>query len=147
MSTRSLTRIHDESGKEVCCIYVHGDGYPDGVGRQLADFIVARPLVRGISGSDRVANGMTDLAAQIVVHLKGDRVGGTYLYAPGTSDCSEEYVYAISHEPGPSAGHPGSATLACYGAGTKGALRLPALFSGSAGGYLKWLEDAQGEDE
>ena len=35
------------------------------------------------------------LAAQIVSHFKGDRAGDFYLYASGTRDVGEQYIYKI----------------------------------------------------
>jgi hypothetical protein len=113
MGTRSLTRVFD-GDKEIACIYRQFDGYRTGHGKALADFILSRPFVNGISGSREVFNGMGCFAAQLIGHLKGDQAGAIYLYAPGTSDVWEEYVYEVrggldeNHEPLP-------VTVSCVG--------------------------------
>jgi hypothetical protein len=52
------------------------DGYPDGHGQELADFLDGFKIVNGISTEDRdfpkVANGMGCLAAQVIAHFKTD---------------------------------------------------------------------------
>lgn len=96
MGTRSLTRIFND-GQEIACIYQQFDGYPSGVGAELAEFLKSGRFVNGIpSGEEgRMFNGMVCFAAQLVAHLK-THAGGAYLYAPGSSDVGEEYVYEIS---------------------------------------------------
>src|SRR5690348_16714806 len=93
MGTRSLTRVFDK-GAEILCLYRQFDGYPDGHGAELADFVLSRTFVNGISGDRRVFNGMGCFAAQLVAHFKTD-AGGFYILAPGSNDCGEEYVYEV----------------------------------------------------
>ena len=77
-------------------IYNHYDSYPEGLGLQLAEFLSDFRVVNGLgSGQSKVANGMGCLAAQIVSHFKGDKAGDFYLYAPGTRDVGEQYIYSI----------------------------------------------------
>jgi len=102
MSTRSLTAIKDEEGVEICVLYRQMDGYPTGMGADLANFLKEITLVNGITFSDRdkkTANGMECLAAQIIAHFK-DGVGDFYLSPAGTRDCGEEYLYTIYEEKG-----------------------------------------------
>lgn len=99
MGTRSLTYVHDDSPKQevLVCIYQQFDGYPDGVGKALAEFLKPFKMVNGISGEaelGQVANGMGCLAAQLVSHLK-DKVGGTYLHPTTETDAGSEYHYHI----------------------------------------------------
>jgi hypothetical protein len=77
-------------------MYRQMDGYPDGHGQELVDFLTGVKLVNGIPcGSKEVmANGMGCLAAQIVAHFKTD-VGNFYLYPPKTRDCGEEWIYTV----------------------------------------------------
>lgn len=104
MGTRSLTRIYDEhDGAEIICMYRQYDGYPSGHGAELAAFVAARTLTNGIGAPNTSANGMGCLAAQVVAFFKtegGEKApmpGNFYLYAPGTSDVGEEYVYEVRH--------------------------------------------------
>ena len=51
------------------------DGYPDGHGQELADFLTGFQVVNGIGGDDEInypklANGLGCLAAQTIAHLK-----------------------------------------------------------------------------
>jgi hypothetical protein len=113
MSTRSLTRIYrGEETAEFLCIYRHSDGYPAGMGLDLAEFLDGLQVVNGISLRERgrVANGAGCLAAQLVDELKTEP-GNVYIEAPGTKDMSEEYEYHVVVR---EAGHPVPVTLRCY---------------------------------
>jgi hypothetical protein len=98
MGTRSLTVFVDEfDSKEIVVLYRQFDGYPDGHGRELAEFLKGIVLVNGIpmdSGDVRMANGMACLTAQVIAHFKTE-VGGFYLHAAGTHDCWEEWIYTV----------------------------------------------------
>jgi hypothetical protein len=103
MGTRALVRVFQDK-KEILCLYRQNDGYPEGLGQELRDFVASKALVNGIPGGmaeQSIANGMGCLAAQLLVHLKGENVGAVYVYAPGSEDCGEEYEY---HVRGPSHG-------------------------------------------
>jgi len=111
MGTRSLTRViprqeglsfsegHDHVEKSVINMYRQYDGYPEGHGVDLAEFLDDFNVVNGL-GEDRyktkTANGHSCLAAQLVAHFK-DGAGNIYLEAlkgePG--DSWEEYIYTI----------------------------------------------------
>lgn len=109
MGTRSLTHVYGDDGTRLVTIYQQYDGYPEGVGRELATFLANIEIVNGM-GTDaklgEVANGPECLAAQLVAHLKTD-VGGVYVTVPG--DQGQEYEYEIYVTPGNFLGHvPGS---------------------------------------
>ena len=112
MGTRSLTRViprqkglsyadgHLHPEKSVVNIYRQYDGYPEGHGQDLAEFLSEFTIVNGFSpGSQdkKVANGTGCLAAQLVEYLKEGQVGGVYLEQcngePG--DSWEEYIYTL----------------------------------------------------
>ncbi len=120
MGTRSLTHIIDSDGKTLCTIYRQFDGYPTGHGQELADFLKARTLVNGYTGDMTAkthANTLGCLAAQLIGHLKGDKLGGIYIYTPGASDCGEEYTYTIAEKPEVGTGwerKPQGVTLKCH---------------------------------
>ena len=104
MGTRSITVVKDEEGKKIIEMYIQYDGYPEGVGKDLLDFIATGKMVNGIGGDANVFNGISCFAAQLVAHLKNG-AGGVYLYAP-TKDFKNkkkynekywaEYYYEIS---------------------------------------------------
>ena len=112
MGTRSLTRVIDRQqglsfakghlaknvGKSYINMYRQFDGYVEGMGVDLAEFLLPFTVVNGISSTEdrKIANGSGCLAAQIVAHFKTEP-GGIYLHPtegkPG--DCWEEYIYTI----------------------------------------------------
>ena len=98
MSTRALVRFVNKKGKNVATIYKHFDGYPEGFGLDLANFLSDMVIVEGIDlvHKGHVANGMECLAAQVVAFFK-QGVGDVYLYPSDTleSDTDANYVYVI----------------------------------------------------
>jgi hypothetical protein len=96
MGTRSLTIINDEYNDEICVLYRQFDGYVEGHGKDLVNYLKDTVIVNGIScGNIRQDfNGMNCLAASLVAHFKTD-TGGFYLYPAGTRDCGEEYIYTV----------------------------------------------------
>lgn len=46
MGTRSITKFIEE-GKEICGLYRQFDGYPEGHGKELAEFLQNMPIVNG----------------------------------------------------------------------------------------------------
>lgn len=122
MGTRSLTTFIDTyEGKnkkgeavtkksKIVTMYRQYDGYPDGHGLQLAEFLAGGKMVNGISCNENelVFNGMGCLAAQAIVHFK-EGPGGFYLHRGGTINCWEEYRYEVIDN-GPSK----DVTLRCY---------------------------------
>ena len=96
MSTRSITVINDEEGKEICVMYRHCDGYPEGHGKDLVDFLKGKKIINGIIDSNNSSfNGMNCLAASVVSHFKIES-GDIYLYAVGVRDLGENYIYTVS---------------------------------------------------
>ena len=95
MGTRALTVINASEG-EIMVLYRQFDGYPDGHGLELADFLSGMRLVKGFSGDEKGkwANGMDCLAAQLVANFK-TQPGGIYLYPAGTRDTGEDYIYTL----------------------------------------------------
>ena len=109
MGTRSLTRVietwNDEKTSKLkkqtlVCMYRQYDGYPSGMGSDLAEFLNSGKIVNGISSAEteRVFNGMGCLSAQMVAHFK-DGAGGIYLYPTNVGKVWQEYEYEIiQHE-------------------------------------------------
>ena len=109
MGTRSLTRIiprqeglsfnegHTLQELSHVNMYRHLDGYPEGHGLELAEFLKDIKIVNGIpldKESGNQANGSGCLAAQMVKHFK-DGVGDIYLH-PHTDDLGwEDYIYTV----------------------------------------------------
>lgn len=112
MGTRGLIEImhskfendEDKASKALCTLYNHWDSYPEGLGKELADFLKQVKIVNGFNLGDpnapkMAANGMGDLAAQIICVIKnpqvGPRPGSVSVIPTGHRDCCEEYVYQI----------------------------------------------------
>lgn len=91
MGTRSTTRIY-KNDKMILALYCQFDGYPTGVGVQLADFIKSRPFVNGLTGDAPAFNGPGCFAAQLVAHLKAKP--GLW-YITGEEDQREEFNYEV----------------------------------------------------
>lgn len=106
MGTRSLTHVKADRWREgdeaptLVTIYRQFDGYPTGIGDELAAFLRGRKVVNGFGSNDgpKVSNGMGCLAASLIGALKGDEPGNVYIYRLDASDCGEEYVYTISND-------------------------------------------------
>ena len=103
MGTRSLTHViqtYNDNGKQkknaLLTMYRQYDGYPSGMGADLAEFLNGGKVVDGISyaETERVFNGAGCLAAQLVAHFK-EGAGGYYIHKPMSKNCGEEYVYEI----------------------------------------------------
>lgn len=102
MGTRSLTTFietyKDDSGKqkkaEIVTMYRQYDGYPEGHGLDLAQFLAQGKLVNGIGMNDTIVfNGMGCLTAQVVAHFK-DGAGGIYLQRANKNSW-ENYRYHV----------------------------------------------------
>jgi hypothetical protein len=100
MGTRSLTIFVDEAGNDLVTMYRQFDGYYEGHGKELADFLKGKEIVNGISmdkDKSKLFNGIGCLAAQVIAHLKKE-VGGVYIYPNGSE--AEQYVYVVTGEIG-----------------------------------------------
>jgi hypothetical protein len=97
MSTHSLTLVKDNYDNTLVVLYGQYDGYPDGYGKDLYDFLsdvfITNGLVVG-SSKENVANGAGCLAAQLVCNFKTEP-GGFYL-ANESQDWGEDYKYTIT---------------------------------------------------
>lgn len=133
MGTRSLTRVFEDD-QELVTIYRQFDGYPEGHGQDLADFLKDRSIVNGIpvSYKGKISNGGRDLAAQLVSFLKKDHeVGGIYIEAMGASDLGEEYEYSIYIEAG-------KEPIVELGGDTS-------IFRGTAKEFINWIKEHNNE--
>lgn len=83
MGTRSITVFKEDDGTPICAIYRQFDGYPDGHGKDLYSILHDMELVNGIPFSAlnpndddlpaiKIANGMSCLAAQVIMYLKSN---------------------------------------------------------------------------
>ena len=99
MGTRSLTIVKesiDPSCEDIIVMYKQFDGYPEGLGLRLANFLKGFIIINGIppNPNPKSANGIHDLAAQLVAEFKNE-IGEIYLHPSGTRDVWEEFIYYI----------------------------------------------------
>lgn len=96
MGTRSTVKFYSEhSDKPVLCVYQQFDGYIEGVGHELAEWLKNKKLCNGFNSTQTMAtgwaNGMGCLAAQYVTEHKKE-IGGLYLT---TEDDEQGYDYEV----------------------------------------------------
>jgi hypothetical protein len=120
MGTRSLTRFitqHDDEKITITTIYRQYDGYPQGHGKELADFLMSGEMCNGFGVSEkRLFNGLGCLAAQFIADFK-QGVGNVYIHHPDSKDCGEEYIYDVIYKyPKGIGGKPNedSLIMSCY---------------------------------
>lgn len=93
-----MTIVKDEYGNTLCAIHKQWDGEVESYGTDLVNFLKDKRLTNGISSGGKnnnknTANGMSDLAAQIVSKFK-DGPGDVYLY-PINEPHFQDYIYEI----------------------------------------------------
>ncbi len=94
MGTRSLTFVYDGE-KPIINMYRQFDGYPEGHGQELAEFLLSGEMVNGYSSkTEKQFNGMGCLAAQMIAEFKNG-VGGFYIHAVTDTDCWQDYEYHV----------------------------------------------------
>lgn len=96
MGTRSTVKFYSEFKQDepILSVYQQYDGYIDGVGHDLANFLKGKTVINGISNQTMkqgYANGMGCLAAQYVAEKK-TKIGGFYLT---NSDDLQAYNYEV----------------------------------------------------
>ena len=134
MGTRSTTRVYKDD-KMILALYCQFDGYPTGVGVQLAEFIQSRPFVNGLTGDAPAFNGAGCFAAQLVARLK-DKPG--LWCVTGKEDQREEFNYEIHLSLDESCLATPS-RFVCEGYGK--------TFDGKAEDFSAWAEAFQNDDD
>ena len=82
--------------KVIVSIYSHWDGYPEGLGVQLAEYFYEKVVTNGLGGKDdyRAFNGMGCLAASLVAELK-DGPGNVYIEDKDRPHGWSDYKYYV----------------------------------------------------
>tara|TARA_Y100000592_G_C5346472_1_gene256763 strand:+ start:284 stop:694 length:411 start_codon:yes stop_codon:yes gene_type:complete len=103
MATRAMISVakreegvsfSEEPNKTIVDIYHHWDGYPEGLGVTLADYLNGKKVTNGLGrDNDNLFNGMGCLAASLVAELK-DGPGDVYI-EPRESHGWIDYQYYI----------------------------------------------------
>jgi hypothetical protein len=98
MGTRSKTSFIEKIGdkrKHLVSVYQQYDGYIEGVGHEIANYILSKKIINGISLEQTMekgyCNGFSCLIAQFIKDFKTD-IG--YLYIVNEED-TQEYNYNI----------------------------------------------------
>ena len=101
MSTRSTIRFMKENEDPVATVYKHYDGYIDGFGYELAEWLSGMTLINGMMTDkhygEKYANGVGCLAAKFIKKFKKE-TGDIYLCAPDP-DYKEDYNYKVIVKP------------------------------------------------
>lgn len=93
MGTKSTTKIY-ENGKLMLALYKQYDGYLQGWGQNLKDFLKSRTFVNGLGSDEKQFNGIGDFALQLILEFKK---GAGDLYAT-TEDDEQEFNYRINYK-------------------------------------------------
>ena len=105
MGTRAATVFVDnefETPTELCVLYRQFDGYLDGHGKELKEFLQGMQIVNGMRGDEgsKYANGCGCLAAQVISHFKQQSPhGGFYVYPPGNRQYYTYFLTTKSRQP------------------------------------------------
>jgi hypothetical protein len=96
MGTRCVTRVF-EGDEQICAIYRHFDGYPDGHGKELWEFVSGLRVVNGYCSAatipkSRMANGAGRMAAMIITHFAENDPA---VLPPSITSCGEDYEYRV----------------------------------------------------
>ena len=104
MGTRAMINIarreegvsfSEKPDKVMVSIYNHYDGYPEGLGVPLANYLDGRIIVNGLGKDNfRVFNGLGCLAASLIAELK-DGPGNIYIEDPKRKHTWIDYEYYV----------------------------------------------------
>ena len=104
MGTRAMINIarreegvsfSEKPDKVMVSIYNHYDGYPEGLGVTLANYLDSKIIVNGLGKDNyRVFNGLGRLAASLIAELK-DGPGNIYIEDPKRKHTWIDYEYYV----------------------------------------------------
>jgi hypothetical protein len=135
MGTRSLTIMAGRDA-EIAVLYRHWDGYIEGHGRELAEFLAGFRVANGYGRPDvKLANGMDCLAAQIVARFKAG-TGDFYLQPAGTRRVGEDFRYHVYGGPSEPCIR---AEKMLYAGDSETGEAVTVLFDGPASEMLAWI--------
>ena len=104
MGTRATIKIarreegvsfSEKPDKYIVSIYNHYDGYPEGLGMKLANYLEGTKIVNGLGkNNEDVFNGLGCLAASLIAELK-DGPGNIYIENPENKHSWIDYEYFV----------------------------------------------------
>ena len=81
--------------KAMVSIYHHYDGYPEGLGVTIANYLDGKRIVNGLGGNNEdVFNGLGCMAASIIAELK-EEAGNIYIEDPERPSGWIDYEYYV----------------------------------------------------
>ncbi len=92
MGTRAMVIVKDENNNKIIEMYKQFDGYPEGLGVELQEYIASREMVNGLRSKSNAWNGINCFAASLVEHFKNGP-GGIYLYPPDIDHYKPKYYW------------------------------------------------------
>jgi hypothetical protein len=97
MSTHATVKITEDK-TTLCTLFVHWDGYWEGLGKNIVNILSDGQLVNGLGMERKLGsqfNGAGCLAATLIAKLKTEP-GDVYLTTEGTQDDMNHYDLKIS---------------------------------------------------
>jgi len=78
MGTRAIITVYDENDRPLVKVYNHWDGYPAGLGVDIAKALGGKTFTAtGITDRSRQINGMGDAAAMLIAAIKNPNEAGS----------------------------------------------------------------------
>lgn len=93
-STQLFVEKNNEKETPLVNIYTQYDGYIDGVGHQLAEFLLSKKIVNGIPGGMNTSNYANGFGCLIASYIKSIKKEAGNVYITNLED-KEEYNYKI----------------------------------------------------
>lgn len=139
MGTRARINVIEDD-KVLVSIYRQYDGYPEGLGQKVADFLRDITIVNGLSGdTTNQANGMGCLAAQLIKYLK-DGVGSVYIRSTGPESQGEEYIYTVYQEGNKASIRVSEGSMTAFGMPGDSESEMNTIFDGPAKEFPEWVQ-------
>lgn len=94
---------NDEPNPIVCSFYRHHDGYPEGHGKDMANWLKGKRLVNG-KGADytigRDYNGAGCMAVCLMAHIHDEHTESIRTIPTGHGGMGEEFTYDVRYKDG-----------------------------------------------
>ncbi|RLI16669.1 hypothetical protein DRO41_01035 [Candidatus Bathyarchaeota archaeon] len=96
----AVITVFNEEGRPLIAIFKYYGGHPEGLGVFLRRFLKDRTVIRGNPNPElrdrlKIANGMGDLAAQLICELKKKSFVGDVYISPIGINMGVKYIYNI----------------------------------------------------
>lgn len=138
MGTRARVNII-EDGKPLVSIYRQFDGYPGGLGAEIAEFCANMRIINGIGNetAGTAANGMGCFAAQLIAKLKKE-IGNVYIRDTSNESHGEEFSYDVYEKDGTLHIKVLSGSMTAFGCPGTLPSNMKTIFDGTAKEFLEF---------